>query len=497
VDTVWVLGDQLSRDVGPLRDARPSGVRVLVVESTAKLTAKRWHRQRLHLVITALRRFVEELRDEGFAVDHRHAPTLPAGLAAHRHDHHPSRVVAMSPMSFDGERMLRGEGVEVVPNEQFLCSVEEFGEWADGRRSLRMEDFYRWQRRRLGYLMDGGDPAGGRWNFDAENREPPPKDGRSWPAPILDELDDLDRAVLDELERGPAELWGDAPDGTWPTSRGAAQRRLAHFAEEVLPLFGPHEDAMLRDEWKLAHSTLSPAMNLGLLHPREVVDAATEQWRAGRVPIASAEGFVRQVIGWREYVWGVYRRWMPEYRGLNALGADRALPPALRGEGTHMACVSSTVEGLRRRGWVHHIERLMVLANLALLTGVSPDAVVDWMWASFVDGAEWVMVPNVVGMGLHADGGRMATKPYAAGGAYLNRMSDHCRGCRYDPRRRVGADACPFTTLYWDFLARHEDAFRDNHRMGNQLAAMRRLADLPDVRRRAVEVMAMLDDGTL
>ena len=206
---------------------------------------------------------------------------------------------------------------------------------------------------------------------------------------------------------------------------------------------------------------------------------------------------MRQVIGWREYVWGVYRRWMPAYRDANVLGATRPLPPALAEGRTEMACVASVVDGVRRRGWVHHIERLMVLANLSLLGGVEPASLVEWMWASFVDGAEWVMVPNVVGMGLHADGGRMATKPYASGGAYINRMSDHCRGCRYDPKKRVGADACPFTTLYWDFLARHEEAFRGNHRMGNQLAAMRRLSDLAGVRERAVEVLTRLDAGTL
>ena len=492
-----MLGDQLSRDVGPLRERRPGEVQVLVVESTAKLTSKRWHRQRLHLVLASLRRFVQELRDEGFEVDHRHAPTLAAGLDAHRRDHAPTDVVAMAPMSFAGERMLRAQGVVVTSNEQFLCSTEAFSAWSDTRKALRMEDFYRWQRRRLGYLMQGDEPVGGRWNFDAENREPPPKDGRTWPGSPSDELDRLDEEVLGYIDRNAPGAWGAPPDGTWATTREGAQRRLRHFVDEVLPLFGPHEDAMLRDEWKMAHSTLSPYLNLGLLHPREVADAAQSAWREGGVPLPSAEGFVRQVIGWREYVWGVYQRWMPDYRDANVLGATRPLPPALAAGRTEMACVASVVDGVRRRGWVHHIERLMVLANLSLLAGVEPAGLVEWMWASFVDGAEWVMVPNVVGMGLHADGGRMATKPYASGGAYINRMSDHCRGCRYDPKKRVGPDACPFTTLYWDFLARHEEAFRGNHRMGNQLAAMRRLSDLPEVRDRAVEVLTRLDAGTL
>jgi deoxyribodipyrimidine photolyase-related protein len=345
--------------------------------------------------------------------------------------------------------------------------------------------------------MEGDEPWGGRWNYDAENREPPPRDGRSWPPPVVDELDDLDADVQRTIDEHAPHVWGAAPDGTWATSRAGALRRLDHFVADVLPRFGPHEDAMLRDEWKLAHSTLSPYLNLGLLHPAEVADAAESAFRDGRVPIASAEGFVRQVIGWREYVWGTFWRWMPEYRDLNALDAHRPLPPALHGHGTEMACVGRTVEQLDERGWVHHIERLMVLGNLALLAGVEPRAMVEWMWASFVDGAEWVMLPNLVGMALHADGGRMATKPYAGGGAYINRMSDHCGACRYDPKQRVGEDACPYTTLYWDFLARHEARLGRNHRMRNQYASLRRLKDLDGVRERAREVLVRLDAGTL
>ncbi len=257
---------------------------MLVVESSAKLASKRWHRQRLHLLLTSMRRFVGELRAEGFEVDHREAPTLAAGLQAHRRDHRPAKVRAMTPTSFDGERMLRDQGVEILPDEQFLCSADAFSAWADTRKTLRMEDFYRWQRRRLGYLMEGAEPAGGRWNFDAENREPPPKDGRAWPAAPVDELDDLDAEVLAHIDRHVPNVWGAPPDGTWATDRAGAQRRLRHFVEEVLPQFGPHEDAMLRDEWKMAHSTLSPYLNLGLLHPREVADAAESAWREGRVP---------------------------------------------------------------------------------------------------------------------------------------------------------------------------------------------------------------------
>ena len=495
METVWVLGDQLSSDHGALRDRDPATTRVLLVESSAKIASKRWHRQRLHVVLASMRKFAAELRDAGFEVDHRSAPSLRAGLTAHRDEFAPSRVIAMAPMSWDGEQMLIDAGVEVVPNDQFMCHPAVFESWATDRKSLKMEDFYRWRRTDTGILMDGDDPAGGRWNFDHDNREPPPKDGRSWPAIEHFELDDIDRAVIAKM---PADTWGDEPYGLWPTTRAQALQRLDEFVSDALPIFGPHEDAMLKGEWKLAHSVLACSLNLGLLHPAEVVDAAETAYREGRVPIASAEGFIRQVMGWREYVWGLYWLWMPEYRDVNGLDATRPLPPVFTGEAsTEMACVRQTMENLATNGWTHHIERLMILGNLFLITGVRPQEVVDWMWASFVDGAEWVMLPNVLGMALHADGGRMATKPYAAGGAYINRMSDHCKGCRFDPRKRTGDDACPYTTLYWDFLARNEERLRGNHRLGNQLGGMRRLKDLAETRERAAEVLVRLDAGDL
>ena len=497
MDTVWILGDQLRRDTGALAAHRPGEVRVLMVESDAKIGSGRWHRQRLHFVLASMRRFADELRAEGFAVDYRQASSMRVGLREHVAEFAPDRISAMSPMSFDGRQLLLDLGVELIANDQFLCSAASFAEWADGRKSLKMEDFYRWQRQRLDILMDGSDPVGGKWNFDADNREPPPRDGRSWPAPVVDALDATDARVIADVARRAPGAFGAAPDGLWATSRAGALRRLTQFIDEVLPLFGPHEDAVLGAEWKMAHSALSPYLNIGLLHPGEVVDAAERAYVEGRVAIESAEGFIRQIIGWREYVWGLYWLWMPEYRASNALDADQPLPAAFTGAETDMACVSHTVQGIDARAWVHHIERLMILGNLSLTSGARPQALVGWMWRSFIDGAEWVMLPNVIGMALYADGGRMATKPYASGGAYINRMSDHCSGCRFDPTKRIGEHACPFTTLYWDFLARNEPALRSNHRLGNQLGSMRKLKDLPAVRERAVDVRARLVDGSL
>lgn len=498
--TVWVLGDQLSRDRGALAGRQPGQCRVLLVESRALVASRRWHRQRLHLVLSAMAHFAAELRAEGFEVDHRRASTLEQGLRDHLAEFGDRPVVAMEPMSWNGRVTLERLGVQLVPNDLFLCHPDEFARWTAGRTRLTMEDFYRWQRLRLRVLIDDGidgpRPVGGRWNFDHDNREPPPRDGRAWPAVGRFALDDIDRTVVGRLPSDTT--WGADPDGTWPVTRAQALIRLQEFVAHGLARFGPHEDAMLAAEWKLAHSVLSSSLNIGLLHPAEVVEAAEGAYRRGDAPLSSAEGFIRQVMGWREYVWGVYWLWMPGYRTNNALGATRPVPPAFTGHAdTGMACVANVIRHLDDHGYTHHIERLMVLGNLALTAGVDPAAMTEWMRAGFVDGADWVMLPNVVGMALFADGGMMATKPYASGGAYISKMSDSCRTCRFDPRKRVGPDACPFTTLYWDFLARNADALAANHRMARPLAAMRNLRDLPAVRERAADVLDRLDGGTL
>ena len=470
------------------------------MESDALVASRTWHRQRIHLVLSAMRHFAVELRAEGFEVDLRRSANLAQGFREHVAEFGTHSVIAMEPTSWDARSMLENLGVELVRNDQFLCHYDEFAEWAADRKRLTMEDFYRWQRQRLGVLIDddgrgGGVPAGGQWNLDHENREPPPRDGRAWPSIERFELDDIDRGVLDRLA---PTTFGADPDGTWPVTRAQALIRLGEFVERGLALFGPHEDAMLASEWKLAHSVLSSSMNIGLLHPSEIVQAAELAYRRGVAPLNSVEGFVRQVIGWREYVWGVYWLWMPQYRSANVLGAKRPVPPAFTGAAeTEMACVASVIGHVHDHGYAHHIERLMVLGNLALTAGVDPLAMTDWMRGSFVDGAEWVMLPNVIGMALYADGGLMATKPYASGGAYINKMSDSCRTCRFDPKQRVGPDACPYTTLYWDFLARNAETLASNHRMARPLAAMRALSNLGAVRSRAVEILDRLERGEL
>lgn len=494
MQTVWVLGDQLNRNIGALRDAEPDTTRILMVESTAMLTGRPFHRQRLHFVLAAMRRFAGELRSAGFDVDYRRAADLQRGLAEHVAQFAPEDVVVTEPNSRPVGERLAQLGLTVVRSNQFLCHRTDFAEWAAGRTRVRLEDFYRWQRQRLHYLMDGEAPAGGRWNFDHDNREPPPADGGAWPPPMASRLDDLDERVLDEL---PPSLPGAQPAGWWATSRRAALARLRHFIDNVLAGFGPHEDAMLAGNWHLAHSLLSPYLNLGLILPQEVCDRVEAAYREGQVPLNSAEGMIRQLIGWREFVWGVYWLW-PEQWAANVLGHERPVPPSWRGEArTDVRCLQITLDAVEERGWAHHIQRLMVLANFANLAGIAPAAVRDWMRERFVDAADWVMGPNVMGMGLWADGGRMSTKPYVSGGAYINRMSDYCSGCRFKPSNRVGDDACPFTTLYWDFLDRHRDHLAGNHRMARQYSTLDRLSGVDQLRKRAEFVIGEIAAGRL
>ncbi len=466
--------------------AAPGRDRVLLVESRGKISGRRWHRQRLHVIVTAMRRFARELADEGFDVDYRIAESFAAGVEAHRAEFGPDTVVATEANSRAAVALGGRLGIEWVRSNQFLCHRDEFATFANGRSRMVMEDFYRAQRRRFGYLMDGDEPAGGVWNLDRENREPLPRGPHVWPEPVKHALDALDHEVIEGL---PPDLPGADPVGWWPTSRAQAIVQLDHVIEHVAPAFGPHEDAMSAHNWHLAHTLLSVPLNLGLLLPGEVLDRVEEAYRAGAVPLASAEGLVRQILGWREFVWGMYW-WKGEaYPLRNDLGARLPLPVAFGDAApTGMRCLDGVLADVEARGWTHHIARLVVLGNLALTAGIDPGALTVWMHERFVDGAEWVMVPNVIGMATFADGGELATKPYAVSGAYIDRMSDYCADCRFDRTQRVGPDACPYTTLYWAFLAEHRERLLRNPRVARQVRAFERLRDADGIAGRAAAV---------
>jgi deoxyribodipyrimidine photolyase-related protein len=477
--TVVVLGDQLHRHHGALADVGPGDVDVRMVISRAKLAERPWHRQKLHLVLSAMRRFAADLEDEGFAVDLRVADTFAAGLDG------AVRPVVMAPSSWDLRQRLPDLGVEQAPNDAYVVGEEGFARWAAGRRALGLEWFYRDVRKRTGWLVeDDGTPAGGEWNHDRDNRRPPPAAGVRPPPPWRPVEDEVDRAVRAEVagyERDLGlDLYGSADERRFPTSRAEALASLEHFVHHRLPGFGPLEDAVVHDEPFLWHSMLSVPLNYGLLHPREVCEAVDRAWRtAGRdgrpeLPVSSAEGFLRQVAGWREYVWGLYWHRMPGWRSDNHLGHTGPVPEAYWTGETDMACVAGTVGDLLERGWTHHIPRLMVLGGYALLAGVDPQELSDWFFSMYVDGFDWVMVPNVIGMSQWADGGVMASKPYASTARYIDRMTTYCEGCRFDASTRVEDDSCPFNSLYWDFLARHRRALSENRRMAPILSTLDR-----------------------
>jgi deoxyribodipyrimidine photolyase-related protein len=470
----WLFADQL----GPhfLDDPRQP---VLLVESKAVFRRRVFHRQKAHLVLSALRHRAAELGDQ--------AVLLRTGTYGEALRELGEPVDVCHPTSRRARDLVRRLGVEVLPPRGFATSPAEFTSWASGRRGrLLLEDFYRHARQVHGVLMDGVDPAGGRWNLDAENREPPPRGSSRLGVPDPPEIveDDIDAQVRADLDRWASEgvefVGNDGPR-LFPATRHEALQRLRHFVAHRLPSFGPYEDAMLAGDPWMAHSMLSAPMNLGLLDPLEVVRRAEQAYRDGAAPLASVEGFTRQVIGWRDFIWHLYWYFDADYRSSNGLRAGEPLPrwfAELDADAVEARCLSDVLAGVRDRGWVHHIPRLMVLGNYAMQRGWRPSEVSDWFHRCFVDGYEWVMTANVIGMSQYADLGAMSTKPYAAGGAYINRMSDYCGGCRYDPKVRVGARACPYTAGYWAFLQRNADALHGNHRMRQPMQGLGRLADL-------------------
>lgn len=495
---ILVLNDHLHRNYGALKGAHPKSHEILFIESKRMLHTRKWHLQRLYFLISARDHFLEDLRKEGFTVHFISSEDTATGIKSFRKSNPGIEIVAAEPSSLKQFEEFKRLKITLVANDFFLTPRPLFAQWAASQKSLVMENFYRAQRVRLDILMEGSHPLGGQWNYDAENRLPPPKGEHKWPAYLAHKRDQIDESALAYIAKEKIATFGNSPDQTWGTTRAAALAQLDHFLKSAFPEFGAYEDAMTTQSWAVNHSLLSPYLNVGLIHPQEVVDAAMARFAKGGIPLSGAEGFIRQIIGWREYINGLYWFFGDLYRDENALQADRPLLPLFEDSTkTQMRCVSTQVREIEERAWVHHIPRLMVLSNLALITGTSPQEFLDWMRRAFIDAADWVMVPNVIGMSLHADGGRLATKPYASGGSYISKMSNYCKACPFDPKKRIGADACPYTTLYWDFLDRNRSRFAKNHRMGQQLAGINRLSDLPELKERAKEVLDLLSRGEL
>ena len=485
---LYVPFDQLHRNYGVLKEAHPKNDVVAMIESKRMTTGDDWHKVRLYFLISSARHFAEQLKTEGFTVHYIQAETTEVGLKnILKSENKP--LYACEQSSFRLTRTLEKLDAIFIENDFFLTPRKLFLQWAEKQKSFVMENFYRAQRNRLNVLVKDGKPVGGEWNFDKDNRQPLPKN-YSFPPYLEHKPDQIDKEVALQL--------GIEPSKDWATNRDGALRVLKNFIENHFSHFGPYEDAMTTENWALHHSLLSPYINNGLLHPSEVITEALKRFKKGDIPIASCEGFIRQIIGWREYINGMYWFLGEDYKTNNGLKAERKLLPHFTSSSsTKMNCVKNVVSDIEKRSWTHHIPRLMVLSNLALITGTNPQEFLDWMRKTFIDASDWVMVPNVIGMGVHADNGKMMTKPYAAGGAYISRMSNYCSSCAYDPKLRTGESACPFTTLYWDFLDRHKETFKKNHRMSQQIFGIGRLKDLPELKERAREVLVGLEKGII
>ncbi|MFN5756696.1 MAG: cryptochrome/photolyase family protein [Planctomycetia bacterium] len=505
---ILVLGDQLDRKSAAFDGFDRGRDRVWMAEVAEESTHVWTHKARIAVFLSAMRHFRDCLAKERIDVDYtalaakpgaKEPPSLAAALLVSlarlkQAGFAPERLIVVEPGEWRVQQSLKaaateaGIPLEIRTDRHFFSSREEFAAHAKGRKQLRLEYFYRPLRERCGVLMDDGEPAGGQWNYDVENRGAFPKTGPGkLPAPVRFAPDQTTRGVIDLVNARFASHPGSLDDFDWPVTPADARAALDDFLAHRLADFGRYQDAIWTGEPWLYHSRLAQAMNMKLLDPRDVVAAAEKLYRAGQAPLEATEGFIRQVIGWREYVRGVYWHFMPEYVERNALGADLPLPDFYWTAATEMNCLKDALQQTLRYGYAHHIQRLMVTGLFALLLGVKPQQVHEWYLAVYVDAVEWVELPNTLGMSQFGDGGVMASKPYCATGAYIDRMSNACKGCRYKPKVASGPEACPFTTLYWDFLARHEKLLAKNQRMTMQLKNLGRkdAVELRTIRRQA------------
>ncbi len=486
---VLVLGDQLDLNSSAFDGFDPALDAAWMAEAAEESTHVWSSQPRIALFLAAMRHFAEALREHGRPLHYRRlgdagtADSLAAQLRADLQRLRPARLVLTRPGDWRVLQALQavadeaGLPMELREDRHFHTTPGDFAAHAQGRRSLRMEFFYREQRQRHDVLMDGRQPLGGQWNFDVDNREAfgPQGPGFDLPQPPRFEPDALTREVIALVRARFGSHPGRLESFAWPLTRTQALQAMDAFMRERLPLFGPYQDAIWPGEPWLYHAQLSAALNLKLLTPREVVAAAEAEVRAGRVPLASGEGFIRQILGWREYVRGIYWTQMPGYAQANALDAHEDLPAWYWTGNTDMACLRDAIGQTLEHGYAHHIQRLMVTGLYALLLGVEPAQVHAWYLSVYVDAVEWVELPNTLGMSQYADGGLMASKPYIASGRYIERQSPACRSCRYRPDQRTGPQACPFTTLYWDFLLRHESRFAAHPRLAQQVRNAARL----------------------
>ncbi len=501
---VLVLGDQLSPNLSALRKCEKASDVVVMAEVGDEASYVPHHPKKIAFLFAAMRKFAEHLRRDGWQVaytrldDPDNTGSITGELIRRASEYKAAGVVYTEPGEWRliaalGDMPLKSHS---LPDDRFIASHADFDAWAEGRKQLRMEYFYRDMRRKTGLLMDGDQPAGGKWNYDHDNRKPAP-DSVDYVGPMQFTPDETVEEVLDLVARRFGNNFGDLRPFWFATDTGQARQHLAHWIKGGLPKFGDYQDAMLNDHKFLYHGIVGLYLNAGLLDPLEVCQAAEAAYRDGHAPLNAVEGFIRQIIGWREYVRGIYFREGPDYVSRNALGHSRKLPAMYWGAPTKMNCIAKAVDQTKTEAYAHHIQRLMVTGNFALLAGIDPAEVHEWYLAVYADAYEWVEAPNVIGMSLFADDGIIASKPYISSGNYIHKMSDYCGTCAYRVQDKTGADACPFNLLYWHFLDRHRDRFKGNPRMGNMYSVWDKMdpARRDQVLSEAADFLSRMDAG--
>lgn len=506
---ILVLGDQLSLDISSLSRADPARDRVLMAEVSEEGRYVPHHPQKILFILSAMRHFTEELRGQGFQVDYveldaaGNTGSLLGELKRARNRLQPEAILLTLPGEWRLFEAFSRQAdcwpdLMLLEDDRFFCSREHFAKWAQGRKQLRMEYFYREMRRETGLLMAGKEPEGGEWNFDADNRKALPK-GLAVPTQPHFPKDTITQAVSELVQANFGSHYGRLDSFDYPVTRCDAESLWQHFLEAGLPRFGDFQDAMADDEPFLFHARIAAAMNAGLLDAKRVCEDVVAAYRRGGVAINNAEGFIRQILGWREYVRGIYWLMMPDYAERNAFGNRRALPEFYWDGNTRMNCMGQAIGQTLEHAYAHHIQRLMVTGNFALLAGIEPKQICDWYLAVYMDAYDWVELPNTLGMIMHADGGYLGSKPYCASGQYIKRMSNHCKSCHYKVTEQTGERACPFNALYWHFIIRHKDMLAGNHRMA---MIYRNLERMDPVKRDAVwtwgeTLLARLDRGEM
>jgi len=490
---IWVLGDQLWQGQSALasQEHDKANTPIILIESLALAKERRYHKQKLILIWSAMRHFAEELTAAGWQVTYEAAESFEPPLQRWIEKNSIDELRVMEPADRPFSTFLEGLKLSCdlaqTPNNHFLWTTQEFENWASSRKSLLMESFYREGRKRFDILMNGKKPVGEKWNFDKENRKPA-KGKISPPEPLIFKPDEITQTVMEIVEQADYPTFGDVDSFGWAVTRAQALKVLTDFVNRRLTTFGPYQDAMVTGEDTMWHALLSPYLNIGLLQPMEVIDAIASAYEADNsLPLNSVEGFIRQVLGWREYMRGIYNHVDDNYPSRNYFEHTHALPDFFWTGDTKLNCLHQTIDTVKRTGYGHHIQRLMILANFSLISGLSPQEVEDWFHAAFIDAYDWVMQTNVIGMGLFADGGVLATKPYASSANYVNKMSDYCKGCEYDKKARIGDNACPFNFFYWDFLDRHREKLSSQGRMNFILKNLDRMSEeeLKEIRQKA------------